>query len=269
MFTSRLTSRLMKYGNQLPNKERQSMINRAMEIQMGPLRWLVDIPCSLFFGSNLKMLATVYMSDKWNTHWYAPHYEDHFRHLRHKKINILEIGIGGYDNPRRGGGSLRMWRTFFRRGRVHGVDIYDKSAHDGRRIKTFQGSQRDPVFLQSLVNEIGKIDIIIDDGSHQNEHVLFTFHHMFPHLADNGVYVVEDTQTSYWPDYGGETVERNSQQTIMGFFKSLIDGLNWVEFKGEYSPNYFDLNIKSVAFYHNLIFISKGSSQDLGVRNRL
>src|SRR3954454_13480307 len=113
MLTSRLTSRLMKYTNQLPGEKRQSIINWAMDVQMGPLRWLVDIPSSILFGRNLKMLATVYMSDKWNTHWYAQHYEDHFRHFRNKKINILEIGIGGYDNPRRGGGSLRMWRTFF------------------------------------------------------------------------------------------------------------------------------------------------------------
>src|SRR6266478_2576211 len=62
------------------------------------------------FGSNLKALATLYGSDKWRQHWYAPHYETHFASLRRKRLNILEIGIGGYDDPELGGNSLRMWR---------------------------------------------------------------------------------------------------------------------------------------------------------------
>ncbi len=126
------------------------------------MSWLWVIPevfCSLLFGSNLKMLATIYLSDKWNSHWYAQHYQTHFHRLRRKRINILEIGIGGYDNPESGGSSLRMWRTYFPNGRVYGVDIYDKSPHNGRRIKTFKGSQIDPDFLDSVVRSIGKIRI--------------------------------------------------------------------------------------------------------------
>ena len=208
------------------------------------------------------MLATIYMTDKWNSHWYAQHYEDILKKDRHKRINILEIGVGGYDNPRIGGNSLRMWSAFFPKGHVYGVDIYDKSPLDRRRIKTLCGSQVDPIFLNKLVCEIGKIDVIIDDGSHRNEHMIFTFKHLFPNLADGGVYVIEDTQTSYWLEYGGNEVDRNDSGTAMGYFKLLADGLNWEEFRGNYDPTYIDKNVKSITFYHNMIAIRKGSNQE-------
>ena len=246
----------------MSNEQHQRRVDQVLAFQTGPFKWLADLPCSLLFGRDLKMLATVYMSDKWNKHWYAQHYETHFRQLRRKKINILEIGIGGYENPKRGGGSLRMWRTYFPKGRVYGVDIYDKSFHNQRRIKTYQGSQVDPLFLDSVVREIGKVDIVIDDGSHRNDHVIFTFQHLFPKLADGGFYVIEDTQTSYWEDYGGNALDHNVSNTTMGYFKSLTDGVNWEEFPGAYNPNYFDLNIKFIAFYHNLIVIRKDSLRE-------
>jgi hypothetical protein len=259
-----LTKQLRQYGTKLSVEERQQLIGRAIAFQLGPFGRLLDIPTSILFGSNLKMLATIYLSDKWNSHWYAQHYQTHFGPLRRKRLSVLEIGIGGYDDPRNGGSSLRMWRAYFPNAQVYGIDIYDKSPHDRGRIKTFRGSQADPVFLDSVVNATGELSIIVDDGSHQNEHVLFTFLHLFPHLADDGIYAIEDTQTSYWPKDGGNATDRNDLRTTMGYFKSLTDGLNWEEFPGVYHPSYLDLNIKSVAFYHNLIIITKGSNRERG-----
>jgi hypothetical protein len=212
----------------------------------------------LLFGSNLKALATVYGTDKWGSHWYAQHYENHFRHLRKKKINILEIGIGGYDDPEAGGGSLRMWRTYFPKARIFGIDICEKSCHDERRIKTFQGSQIDDAFLEGVIQKIGDIDIIIDDGSHINEHMIHTFKFLFPRMSKSGFYVIEDVQTSYWPEYGGCSGERERENTAMEFLKTLTDGLNHTEYRVQnYSPSYFDLNIQSLHFYHNIVFIQK------------
>lgn len=262
MLTSFLRNRVARYVRQQPREEQVRLRNRVLAFQIGPCGWLADIPCALLFGGNLKMLATIYMTDKWNSHWYVQHYEDLFRQGRRKRINILEIGVGGHKDPRQGGNSLRMWCTYFPNGRVYGVDLFDKSPHNQRRIKTFRGSQVDPIFLDTLVREIGKIDIIIDDGSHRCDHVLFTFQHLFPHLAERGFYVVEDTQTSYKADFGGNAVDRNDSKTTMGYFKSLTDGLNWEEFTGDCNPTYLDVNIKSIAFYHNLIVIRKGLNRE-------
>jgi hypothetical protein len=239
---------------------------RVFALQTSKFRWLVDIPVALFFGRDLKALATVYGSDKWNVHRYAQHYETHFHALRGRRINLLEIGIGGYDDPRRGGRSLRMWRTWFRGARIHGIDIFDKSLHNERRITTHRGSQTDAVFLNAVIDKIGRVDIVIDDGSHDSADVIATFGLLFPRLADGGYYAVEDTQTSYWPHEGNVT-ERNSPHTTMGFFKSLVDGLNWEEYFGDYEPTYLDLNIAAIHFYHNLIVIKKGENRE-GSNNR-
>src|ERR1035437_5417823 len=137
MVTDFIRTCAVGYVRKQPKAEQYRLRERVFAFQTGPFGWFADMLCGLLFGSNLKMLATIYMTDKWNHHWYAQHYEEILKQDRHKKINILEIGVGGYDNPRMGGNSLRMWSTFFPKGHVYGVDIYDKSPHDRRRIRTF------------------------------------------------------------------------------------------------------------------------------------
>lgn len=253
--------RLFELSRRYSSRTRQQL--RAL--QVSPLRWIFDIPAAIVFGSNLRALATLYGTDKWNIHWYAQHYEHHFRTIRRKRLTVLEIGIGGYEDPRSGGGSLRMWRTWFPNARIHGIDICDKSAHAERRITIHQGSQTDLRFLASVIEKAGRPDIIIDDGSHRNSDVIATFRFLFPHLADDGFYAVEDTQTSYWP--GGNPTDPNDPLTSMGYFKSLVDGLNWEEYFGDYQPDYFDTHVTSIAFYHNLAILKKGANTE-GSNNR-
>lgn len=222
---------------------------------------------SFFVRKNLSQLARINGTDKEGIHHYTQHYQRHFEALRRKPLNILEIGIGGYTNPKSGGHSLRMWKSYFPKSHIFGIDIYDKTPHDENRIKTFQGSQVDTDFLQRVVDEIGRIDIIIDDGSHINDHVITSFEFLFPLLADNGIYVVEDTQTSYWTnvqnmDYGGSS-DLTAPHTSINFMKSLIDGLNHEEFTlDHYVPTYFDKHITAMHFYHNLVFINKGFNNE-------
>lgn len=212
-------------------------------------------------GFNLKILARIYKSDKWGAHYYAKHYQDHFRKFKFKKIKLLEIGVGGYENPDIGGNSLRMWKRYFPFGRIYALDLYDKKNFEEHRIKIFRGSQTDEHVLSELTEATGELDIIIDDGSHINSHVIKTFAALFPKLKQGGIYVIEDTQTSYWPDYGGS--HQAEQATIMNYFKHLTDGLNHEEFMiAGYEPSYFDRNIVSMHFYHNLIMIYKGDNNE-------
>lgn len=222
---------------------------------------------SQFESHNLRKLAIAFETDKdgiaHDCHHYANPYQHHFAPIRKKTLNILEIGIGGYDDPHGGGQSLRMWRAFFPNSNIYGIDIYEKKLHDSRRIKTFQGSQVDEAFLRRVVNEIGVIDVVIDDGSHLSQHVITTFQILFPLLAPDGIYAIEDLQTSYWDqvdgnEWGGSR-DLHAQWTSMSFLKQLVDGLNHKEFLEEgYIPNYFDLHITSAHFYHNQAFIYKG-----------
>ena len=221
--------------------------------------WFLSLP----FGFNLNMLARIYKSDKWGNHYYTKHYGTHFRKFKFKRIRLLEIGAGGYQNPDIGGNSLRMWKRYFPFGKIFSIDIYDKSCFNELRIKIFQGNQTDENLLNRIISQVGEPDIIIDDGSHINKHVIKTFEILFPKLKIGGIYVIEDTQTSYWPDYGGDSENLDNPSTIMNYFKKLTDCLNHQEFvKSGYSASYFDKNIYSIRFYHNLIFIFKEANNE-------
>ncbi len=171
---------------------------RLKRFQATRFRGLQSVLGRLLFGRNLRALAVMNATDKWGSHWYATHYEQHFARFRRKPIKLIEIGIGGYEDSWDGGGSLRMWRTYFARGLICGIDICEKSCHREKRIKTFQGSQIDFEFLRGVIDEIGSPDIVIDDGSHINAHMIASFQFLFPLLKPGGVYVMEDLQTSYW-----------------------------------------------------------------------
>lgn len=215
------------------------------------------------FSNNLAMLAKIYRTDKGKGHHYVPHYHHHLQKYQSQKIKLLEIGVGGYDRPHKGGKSLRMWRDYFPYAQIYAIDIYDKSEHEGERIRIFQESQVDEAFLEKLIAETGPLDVIIDDGSHINEHVIKSFACLFPHLKDGGTYVVEDTQTSYWPNYGGTSENLQEPLTMMNFFKQLTDCLNHKEFLiSNYQPTYYDQHIVAMHFYHNLIFIEKGANDE-------
>jgi hypothetical protein len=215
----------------------------------------------------LTRLAKEFKTDKWGAHKYTPHYQRHFGALRDKEISLLEIGVGGYEHEGRGGASLRMWKAYFPNAQIFGLDIHDKSFVDEDRIRTFQGSQTDPEMLDAISEAAGGLQIVIDDGSHRPEHILTTFDILFPLLAADGIYVIEDTQTSYWPEFGGQE-EPSASGTTMDFVKRLVDGLNYEEFLSEsYQPTYTDLHVKSVSCYHNLVFIAKGDNRE-GTRKR-
>ena len=218
---------------------------------------------AFIFQKSLPKLASLYFTDKWNIHWYAGHYQHPFQGCRTQKLNVLEIGVGGFADPKSGGESLRMWKAYFRKSTIYGIDLYDKKAIEEDRIRTFQGSQEDAGFLRRASDEAGGFDIIVDDGSHVNCHVIETFHILFPRLKDGGIYVVEDTQSSYWPGFGGSSDDLTRADTLMNFFKGLADGLNYEEFvRAGYAPTYYDQHITSMHFYHNMIFIYKGENRE-------
>lgn len=242
---------------------RQLLASRLTPERKRKLRVFQSLWARTFFGGDLSRLASYYHSDKNDGHFYTQHYQKHFAQQRRLPLKILEIGVGGNEDPRQGGCSLRMWRDYFPNAMVYGIDLHEKSWHDERRIKTFQGSQADVDFLKSVVKQIGPPDIIIDDGSHRSEHVIASFHTLFPLLADNGIYAVEDMQTSYWPEYGGHEEDLNDTATMMGFFKALVDGLNVDEFRRvDYTPTYLDRHITAIHFYHNLMFVQKGLNNE-------
>jgi hypothetical protein len=212
---------------------------------------------------SLREIALEMRTDKEGAHSYADAYERHLGHLRQRAITLLEIGIGGYADPDQGGESLRMWKEFFPRARIVGIDIHPKAGIAEDRIIVLQGDQSDPLFLDEVASRYGPFDVVVDDGSHVCAHVIATFKHLFSHLVDGGVYAIEDLQTSYWGrTYGGSSGADRSG-TSMTFLQALTDGLNYAELDVPgYVPGALDLSVKSVSFYHNLAFIERGANRE-------
>ncbi len=249
----------MKTRGATPADPRDSGL--AKHLQVGfRTRWrpLIEWYCR----NDLCALAALHGTDKWGRHRYAPHYQRHLAHLKHRPINLFEIGVGGHQSPTKGGKSLRMWKSYFPRASIFGLDLYDKSRLQEPRIRIFQGSQADPELLREVAAQIGRLDVIIDDGSHINEHVITSFKTLFPLLAPDGIYVIEDLQTSYWPSFGGDPTPGNGITSIE-MIKNLVDGLNWEENSGR-AEQPFDQTITGIALYHNLAFIQKGDNTEGG-----
>jgi demethylmacrocin O-methyltransferase len=218
---------------------------------------------------DLTELAQEFGTDKFGSHRYTPHYQRHLEHLRDREFTLLEIGIGGSDRAGKGGASLRMWKHFFPHAQIVGLDLHDKSFVAAERITPIQGDQADEALLRRIEAEHGPFQVVVDDGSHRPEHVRETFRVLFPLLAADGVYAIEDTQTSYWPEWGGSE-DRHDPTTTMALVKDLLDGLHHEEFVEEsYEPSYSDLHVVGVHGYHNLVVVEKGDNREGSNKRRI
>tara|TARA_B100000029_G_C17294301_1_gene858204 strand:+ start:132 stop:815 length:684 start_codon:yes stop_codon:yes gene_type:complete len=180
-------------------------------------------------------------------------YEKYFSRFQKSEINILEIGVDE-------GHSLRIWREFFPKAKICGIDILEKK-FTIENVEILKGDQSDFNFLGSLINKYKNFDIIIDDGSHQSKHIIKSFNFLFPYLNTNGIYVIEDLQTSYIPRFGGSRINLKKKLSSMNFLKSLTDSINYEKNdKPFFNKNKFDGKVKSIFFHQNIVFITKGES---------
>jgi hypothetical protein len=169
--------------------------------------------------STLDNLAKVYGTDKSSDkHNYCVKYEKYLPFNRYDKLNILEIGVLD-------GKSLLTWKDYYYRSNILGIDINpDCKKYEEERISVEIGSQADDKFLNQISNEYGPFDFILDDGSHLNEHVIYSFETLFQYVKSDGIYIVEDVATSYFPWYGGGL---NDSKSMMEYFKKLTDDINF------------------------------------------
>jgi demethylmacrocin O-methyltransferase len=208
-------------------------------------------------------------TDKLWGHHYEGEYERHFSPLRNSPIKLLEIGIGGYAKKDCGGHSIRAWRDYFSQGLIFGLDIEDKSLFDSDRIKTLVGDQSDKDKLAEINAEYGPFDIIIDDGSHIQSHILTSFDVLFSLLKPGGIYVIEDLRTSYWPESeGSDDPFKAEKPNSMTLIRDLIDGLHWKFWKNR-KPTMIQMNVQSVHASDEIVFIYKTSKTEIVPSYRL
>ena len=166
------------------------------------------------------------MIHKWTQ--YFPVYERYFSRYRDKSLIFLEIGVA-----RRG--SLGMWQRYFGpMARIVGIDIDERCKKiEAPGIFVRIGDQTDETFLQSLIDEFGAQDIVLDDGSHNQKDITQTFHFLYPKMPKNGIYMVEDLHGAYWEMHGGGL---SKPDTFINISKRFIDELNAHHTRGQVAP---------------------------------
>jgi hypothetical protein len=137
-------------------------------------------------------------------------------------MRVYEIGVGGHDSNA-AGGSLPLWRDYFPRSTIVGLDINAKNVQFGPRVHFARADQNSPNDLERVVAKHGAPNIVIDDGSHIGEHIRTSFDVLWPALRPGGWYVVEDLATSYFSDFGGSNPP--PAITGIGLVKAGVDAV--------------------------------------------
>lgn len=127
----------------------------------------------------------IYHTDKFSGHQYLSTYERLFNPITESVKNILEVGV-------QRGESLELWKNLFPNAMVYGAEVLESAVkiQKQERIKIFFGDAYEKEFIKNF--ESIQFDVIIDDGSHQFEHMEWFCKNYKQLLAPNGLIIVED-----------------------------------------------------------------------------
>ena len=115
-----------------------------------------------------------------------------------------------------------MWTDYFPNAIIHGADINPTSViceSYSNRVKFHLTDQRNVTQLKNL-GQFAPFDLIIDDGNHFWMEQILTFKTIFPYVKKGGIYIVEDTTTSYWKEYANHPI------SAVEYFKTLVDDVH-------------------------------------------
>lgn len=149
----------------------------------------------------LEALSEGLHTDKNTDHSYFPEYERLLARHRHSAARVLEVGV-------QNGWSLLLWERYFKSASVLGADISPSpdSIAGIPRIRHLRGDAYTPAFMRGvLAPALGtpdqRLDVIIDDGPHTLESMLFVAAHYPALLAPGGLLVIEDVQDIAWAQH--------------------------------------------------------------------
>ncbi|MEO1458551.1 MAG: class I SAM-dependent methyltransferase [Pseudomonadota bacterium] len=186
-------------------------------------------------------------TDKW--HHYLPVYDRYLAPYRGTGVRYLEIGVSS-------GGSLQVMRRYLGEDAViFGIDIDERCRTlDGQGGRVRIGSQADPAFLEAVVEEMGGVDVVVDDGSHISEHIRASFDVLFPRLPAGGLYIAEDLHCCY---FRGHLAGYRSPRSFIEHAKSIVDDMH-VPYHGRgVRVPAAEGQVPAVHFYDSMVVIEK------------
>ena len=210
------------------------------------------------YYSELCILGKKYNVDKspfFRNHTYTPEYHKLLKDIKNNIENVLEIGVGNIplmsgltSSDYKPGASLRMWRDYFPKANIFGCDILKDVLFNEERISTFLTDQSNIISLNNLMTSIGNnIDLIIDDGSHIQEHMVTSFKTLWKIIKYNGLYIIEDIHISFFD----RMMKLNDEFSIFDAkcimaYKGKFVSDNFVVFK---KINIFDTRNEMLKYY--------------------
>ena len=153
-------------------------------------------------------------TDKNSVHSYIDLYQVLLQHKKETAKNVLEIGICG-------GGSIKMWASFFTNAKVHALDIIPMSDvwdeikdKDNIILYTSADAYDEALFTARFISNDIKCDFILDDGPHSLEsmHQFIKLYSQI--LTDDGILIIEDVQDWAWIDLLKETVPEHLKRFV-------------------------------------------------------
>jgi len=192
------------------------------------------------------------ISDKWDP--YFDVYEKHLSRFIGKSTKVLEIGV-------QNGGSIDMWLQYFGEGtKVVGIDVNPaclELQYNGN-VEIVIGDQSSVEFWQNFLQKHNDFDIVIDDGGHTMKQQIVTLEQVYPFVNEKGVFLIEDTHTSYLEPWGGQM---NRTTTFLSQMKSLTDYLNVdhipAGFISKKTKDLFKNTLNSMTFYNSVVVLEK------------
>jgi hypothetical protein len=165
-------------------------------------------------------------------HYYTRVYDRLFAGMRDREITFVEIGLLRPDTDKRRvsaglegssktaaftAPSLQAWREYFPKAKIVGFDIDDFSAVRIPGVTILQGDMSQAADLEKLVQACnGRIDVVIDDGSHVSHHQQISFAGLFPSVVPGGLYIIEDC---HWQDARFEKINAVKSRDMFAAFR--------------------------------------------------
>lgn len=167
----------------------------------------------LQYLNSMKLLeiALEFGTDK-ASHGFCEPYEKAMKHLRDEPVRLLEIGV-------KRGCSMQMWRKYFHRGEIHGLDIdLSRVTCDKKNCHIVDTGSRSALikFIESAHCK-QPWDIILDDGGHYMNQQQVGFDILWTQVKPGGMYIIEDLQSSFWPIFNQD--EQPTTWEMLNAFK--------------------------------------------------
>jgi len=183
-------------------------------------------------------------------HGFAKFYEKKLKKLKKKTFNMLEIGTWE-------GASTASFSLYFPKSFVYGIDRNYRFKYKSKNIKFLNCNIKNKSDLKEFERKFKnkKFQVIIDDGSHLLNDMIFSLKFFFKYLDKKGIYVIEDFNA---PVYFKELNDGKENELLIQEILKKIKKKQRFKSKilNNFDQDYLFKNISNIEYYKGKTNIS-------------